>query len=172
MYIRSLKRFLQPLLTSDKLVLGFRLNNVMNYVAGVTYILPTEGLYNAIRNFCTWYKEEQENSTEWIQHAPEDWAITRAVAACNGYTLWQWDNAQNPSTWLLVPYNYNEVSTSSTVSPLTLARYSMYDFVNFGNRHEITQNSTPRKFAADCMKHYIDFDLYNEFTPKIHPLNG
>lgn len=124
----------------------------MNYAAGVTYILPSQGLYNTIRNFHTWYKEEQENSKEWVAHCPEDWAITRSVAACNGYTLWQWENAVNPHTWLLVPYSYQEISVNGTVSPLSYSRYSMYDFVNFGNRHEITNTTTnAREFAAHCM---------------------
>jgi hypothetical protein len=56
MYIRSLDRFLEPLKTNKNSVIGFRLNKVMNYVAGVTYILPSQGLYNAVKNFGNWYK--------------------------------------------------------------------------------------------------------------------
>ena len=174
MYIRNLERFLQPLEDNPDLVIGFRLNNVMNYVAGVTYILPSKGLYNTIRNFYKWYADEKENTKEWISHCPEDWAITRSVAACNNFTLWQWQNAVNPHTWLLAPFNFREIHEDGSINPLCLTRYTMYDFVNFGNRHELTTEHCKctslltdidvRELAGKYMETFIDFDLNNTYN--------
>lgn len=162
MFIRSLERFMKPLEENEKSVVGFRLTTCMNYAAGVTYILPTEGLFNTIKNFYKWYREEKDNDDRWIEHCPEDWAITRSVAAINNYPLIQWDNATIPDYWLMSPFNYEEVNEDGQMSPLTLSRFQLYDFVNFGNRYELTVDN-PREFAGAVMKKFVDFDLNNEF---------
>lgn len=160
MYIRNLANFMKPLEENENLVIGFKLNPHMNYAAGVTYILPSIGLYNAIKNFYTWYKlEETENLKEWAAHCPEDWAITRCTAHTNNFTLFQYQNSVNPHTWLLAPFNFKEVKPDGTMNPVCLSRYTIYDFVNFGNRHEIEDKLNARAIAANCMKTFIDFDL-------------
>lgn len=178
MYIRSLDRFLEPLKTNKNTVVGFRLNKLMNYVAGVTYILPSQGLYNTVRNFSNWYKNEQENSKQFIAHCPQDWAITRCTADTNNYVLWQWENAVNPNSWLLVPFSYKEVNEDGTIHPLSIIRYTMYDFINFGNRHELYYNwkckkvdvTEARYIAGYYMQNFIQFDLNNHYDPHSTPL--
>jgi hypothetical protein len=127
----------------------------MNYAAGVTYLLPSKGLYNAIKNFQMWYKEEQNTSP----HCPEDWAITRCMATVNNYTLYQWDNYSDPQQWLLTPFNFTDIKSGNF--SLSFAKCAMYDFVNFGNRHELNVEN-PREVAADIMQRFIDYDLLNE----------
>ena len=173
MVIRNLDRFLQPLQENANSVIGFKLNPRMNYAAGVTYILPSQGLYNAIRSFYSWYEEERVSSKEWAAHCPEDWAITRSVAALNNYTLLQWENSINPHTWLLAPFCYSELNDDGSINPVCLSRYTIYDFVNFGNRHELEhrtellKNHTQREVAAHCMQKFVEFDLDNIFTANL-----
>lgn len=163
MYIRSLANFMKPLQENEDLVIGFKLNPLMDYVAGVTYLLPSKGLYNAIKNFYSWYSGDIK-SDGFIPHYPEDRTITRCISETNNYTLYQWQNSVNPHSWLLAPFNFNEVETSSTINPLILSRFTMYDFVNFGNRHEIKDQQHSRTIAAYWMKTFIDFDLLNTHT--------
>lgn len=162
MAIRSLDNYLMPLERNPKQVIGFKLNPRMCYCAGVTYVLPTEGLYNAVRDFRKWYKEQRELDEigEFAPHCPEDWAITRCVADVNDFTLFQWDNSRDVSAenWLLSPFNFDEVGEDGTISPLSFSRFQLYDFVNFGNRYLLTCDN-PRQFAAKCMKQFADFDL-------------
>lgn len=171
MYIRSLDRFLEPLKENKDLVLGFKLNPRMNYVAGVTYLLPVKGLYNAIRGFNEWFNNESKTE-DFIAHCPEDWAITRVVSEVNDYTLLQWDNSENPEFWLMTPFNFLEVDKEGNVSPLSYSKCSMYDFVNFGNRYEIKEGTevgtllermSSREIAGKFMKEFMDFDLLNQF---------
>lgn len=173
MYIRSLARFLTPLEEAPNSVIGFRLSKEMDYCAGVTYLLPVAGLYKAIKDFTTWYKNEQNTNKRYIEHVPEDWAITRCVASVNNYTMYQWDNSTNPENWLLAPFNFREVEPDGSINPLCYTRFCMYDFVNFGNRYELDkeckcekllQEKTPRQIAAKFMKGFIDYDIDNEFT--------
>lgn len=135
MYIRCLDRFLAPLKENPDKVIGFRLTTKMNYAAGVLYLLPTKGLYNTLKNFGSWLNKENGIDNEFPKHCPEDWAITRSVAAINNFTLTQWDNAQNPENWLLSPFNYSELKSDGSISILSMTRFQLYDFVNFGNRH-------------------------------------
>lgn len=98
MYIRSLDRFLTPLEQDPNAIIGFKLSKTMNYAAGVTYLLPTAGLYTAIKDFHKWWKNEKENTQDWITHCPEDWAITRCVTITNDFTMYQWDNSLDANT--------------------------------------------------------------------------
>lgn len=175
MYIRSLDRFLKPLKQDPNAIIGFKLSKDMCYCAGVTYLLPTVGLYKAIKDFHKWYKNEKENTKEWITHCPEDWAITRCVTAVNDYTMYQWDNSTDadPSTWLLAPFNYKEIEADGSISPLAITRFAMYDFVNFGNRYdldneckckELLNTKDPRQIAGEFMSLFVDYDLLN-FLP-------
>lgn len=172
MFIRSLDRFLKPIKEDRNLVLGFKLNPQMNYVAGVTYLLPTIGLYNAIRGFNDWFKNESENEDSFIKHCPEDWAITRCVAETNNFPLVQWDNSEKPQNWLMCPFNFLEVENLEEINPLSFCKCAMYDFVNFGNRYEITEDTKigeylnemdSREIAGYLMEKFIDFDLLNQF---------
>ncbi len=164
--VRSLENFLEPIFSNKKQVVGFKLNEKMCYCTGVTYILPTEGLFNAVVNFRKWYKEQNklDEMGEFAPHCPEDWAITRCVADTNDYTLFQWDNSKEVSAehWLLSPFNFDEVKADGTISPLSFSRFQLYDFVNFGNRY-LLKCDKPRVFAAECMKKFTDFDLENKF---------
>lgn len=163
MIIRSLDNFLKPLESVRHQVIGFKLTKEMNYCAGVTYILPSQGLYHAIRGFSAWYREEQSDPL-WIDHCPEDWAISRCVAEVNGYQMTQHDQSIHPENWLLSPFNYDEVRDDGSVSPLSLTRYQLYDFVNFGNRYQMTVTN-PREMAALCMRKFVDFDHLNIYQP-------
>lgn len=162
MFIRSLDNFLSPLEEDSKQVIGFRLNDRMNYCAGVTYLLPSQGLYNAVKSFNTWLSNARENDPLFVEHCPEDWAITRCVAEINGYTMYQINNATDPHNWLLSPFVFKEIRSDGSISPLTLSRFQMYDFVNFGNRYELDCDN-PREVAANCMKKFADFDLTNSY---------
>ena len=172
MYIRSLDRFLKPLEENPECVIGFKLSKDMCYCAGVTYLLPTKGLYKAIKDFYKWYNNEKDNTNEWIKHCPEDWAITRCVTSVNDYTMYQWDNSTDPSTWLLAPFNFKEIEKDGTITPLAITRFTMYDFVNFGNRYdleeckcgELVNKKQPRDIAGECMAIFTDYDLLN-FLP-------
>ena len=170
MYIRDLHNFLKPLEEDRESVIGFKLNKDMNYCAGVTYLLPTSGLYNAVRDFYKWYKNEKENDPQWIAHCPEDWAITRCVTAVNEFTMVQWDNSCEPQNWLMSPFNFREIEEDGSVCALSFTRFQLYDFVNFGNRYELDQEckckelmetKNPREIAGDCMRRFVDFDLLN-----------
>lgn len=173
MYIRTLERFLKPLEEDPNKVIGFKLSKDMCYCAGVTYILPVTGLYKAIKDFYDWFKSEKANQDKYIQYCPEDWAITRCVTSVNNYTMCQWDNSTNPENWLLAPFNFREIEADGTINPLCFSRFTMYDFVNFGNRYELDQEckcesllakKSQRQIAAHFMKSFIDFDLNNTFT--------
>ena len=163
MIIRSLTNFLAPLETDRHQVIGFKLTKTMNYCAGVTYIMPSMGLYKAIREFSAWYREAQADPM-WIAHCPEVWAVSRCVAKVNGYQMTQHDQSIHPENWLLSPFNFDEMREDGSISPLTLTRYTLYDFVNFGNRYEMDVEN-PREVAAMCMKKFVDFDLLNTFEP-------
>lgn len=166
MCVRNLDNFISPLEENPLQVIGFRLNPKMCYCAGVTYILPTVGLYNAVRHFCQWYNGQKELDTtgEFAPHCPEDWAITRCVADVNNWQLFQWDNSKEISSenWLMSPFNFEEIRKDGSISPLSFARFQLYDFVNFGNRYQLKGDNT-REIAADCMKKFVDFDLENKF---------
>ena len=172
MCIRDLENFLSPLKENPLQVVGFKLHEKMNYCAGVTYVLPVVGLFNAVVNFCAWYARQRELSSivEFAPYCPEDWAITRCVADVNDWTLFQWDNSYevSPENWLMSPFNFAEVKKDGSISPLTFSRFQLYDFVNFGNRFQLSCDN-PRTFAADCMKAFADFDLQNTFTTHCHP---
>lgn len=181
MYIRNLKNFLQPLEEDRNSVIGFKLTKDMNYCAGVTYLLPSTGLYNAIRDFYKWWKNEQENDEKWISHCPEDWAITRCVTAVNDFTMYQWDNSTTPNKWLMAPFNFREIEPDGSINPLSFTRFLLYDFVNFGNRYELDKecqckslldNLDPRSIAGNCMKRFVDFDLSLEYSTSIIPTNN
>ena len=170
MYIRSLDRFLKPLEEDPDSVIGFQLSKSMNYCAGVTYILPSKGLYKAVKEFYTWLNNEKENTEEFIKHTPEDWAITRCVTSVNDYTMYQWNNHTTPSNWLMSPFNFREIEADGSISSLVFSKYCMYDFVNFGNRYELDkeckcskllQEKTPRELAGEVMQKFTNFDLLN-----------
>lgn len=158
MFIRSLDNFLYPLEEDNKQVIGFQLKSTMNYCAGVTYILPSSGLYNAVKGFHNWFKDAEQNDPDFIDHCPEDWAISRCVAQINNFTMLQYNNWSNHENWLLSPFVFKEIRSDGSLSPLTLSRFQIYDFVNFGNRYELDCDN-PREVAANCMKKFADFDL-------------
>ena len=155
MVIRDLKEFMSPLEQNIKSVIGFKLNDSMDYCAGVTYILPAEGLYKTLKEFVKWYREENKPQNF---HCPEDWAITRAVAKINYFPMVQWDNTLSVSSdkWLMAPFNFKERKTDGRISPISLSRFQLYDFVNFGNRYEI-QEGNPHQISAECMRKFNDF---------------
>ena len=165
--VRTFENFLSPLKETPKQVIGFKLNPRMCYCSGVTYVLPTEGLYKAVKDFRKWYKEQREKDVqgEFAPHCPEDWAISRCVADVNDYQMTRWDNSKEVSAehWLMSPFNFEEVKKDGTISPLSFSRFQIYDFVNFGNRYTILNNDNPREFAANCMRQFADFDLENKF---------
>ena len=159
MIIRNLDNFLHPLSINTEQVIGFKLNPSMNYAAGVSYILPVKGLYETIKKFGIWFNDEKEK--EWFApHCPEDWAISRCVASVNGYPLYQFNQADNPQNWLMSPFNFDDVQINDTgiiIPRLTFVRFRLYDFVNFGNRYQLTCDN-PREVAARCMKEFNDFE--------------
>lgn len=167
MCIRNLENFLSPLKENPLQVVGFKLNQTMYHCAGVTYILPAVGLFKAVMNFCAWYAGQRkiDSMVDFALRCPEDWAITRCVAEVNEWTLFQWDNSRDvsPENWLMAPFNFDEVKKDGSISPLSFSRFQLYDFVNFGNRFQLTCDN-PRAFAADCMKAFADFDLQNTFS--------
>lgn len=159
MLVIDFTRFMKPLEENPLSVVGFKLNERMNYAAGVCYTLPVAGLYEAIRGFHAWYEEESA-CEDFAPHSPEDWAITRAVAALNDYPLLQFNQVDNPSSWLLSPFNYDEISINvdgaSLIHPLIYQRFLIYDFINFGNRYQIARPDA-RDIAATCMGMYLSF---------------
>lgn len=174
MAIRNLTNFLLPLENDPLQVVGFQLREGMKYAAGVTYILPTCGIYNAIKLFHKWHKVEKENAKtdttlDFVEgafpdHCPEDWAITRCVAWTNDWKLNLWSNTkQEPSeNWLLSPFNFDELRKDGSINPVCLSRYQLYDFVNFGNRYQL-EVENPREVAAHCFRIFYNFDLKNTF---------
>lgn len=172
MYIRNLNRFLAPLNDNPDSVIGFKLSKDMNGVAGVTYLLPAKGLYKALKGFHKWWKLA-EKEPGFMKHCPEDWAITCCTSYINDFTLVQWDNYTDPETWLLCPFNFADMSENGTVGALYYTKYSMYDFVNFGNRFEMREINKlaklilaydPRQVAGISMQRFIDFDVYDTYT--------
>ena len=160
MLVLNFSRFMKPLEENPLSVVGFKLNARMNYAAGVCYILPVAGLYKAIRGFHAWYEEESA-CPDFAPHSPEDWAITRAVSALNDYPLIQFNQVDNPSSWLLSPFNYDEIMLDDTsgeihIHPLINQRFLIYDFINFGNRYQIARPDA-RDIAATCMAKYLTF---------------
>lgn len=159
MIIRNLDNFLHPLSINPEQVIGFKLNPSMNYAAGVSYLLPVNGLYETIKKFGIWFNDEKEK--EWFApHCPEDWAISRCVASVNGYPLYQFNQADNPQNWLMSPFNFDDVQINDTgiiIPRLTFVRFRLYDFVNFGNRYQLKCDN-PREVAAMCMKEFLDFE--------------
>lgn len=159
MVVRSLDRFLMPLSFNPEQVIGFKLNPLMNYAAGVSYIFPVKGLYEAIKKFGIWFKEEEEKE-HFAAHCPEDWAISRCVSSVNGYQLYQFNQVDRPQYWLMAPFNFEEMKIGEngiSIPRLTFVRFRMYDFVNFGNRYQL-KCENPREIAADCMKEFNNFE--------------
>ena len=156
MIIRDLTEFLSPLNQDKNSVIGFRLNEYMDYCAGVTYILPAIGLYKTLKGFIKWYREENKPQNF---HCPEDWAITRAVTIINDFQMVQWDNTPTVSSefWLMAPFNFKQRKTDGRISPISLSRFQLYDFVNFGNRYQIKEGD-PHQISAQCMRTFNDFD--------------
>lgn len=173
MYIRTIERFIEVLENEPQSVIGFQLRPTMNYAAGVTYILPAQGLYNTVKNFYKWLEHEKKGNEQFIPHIPEDWAISRSVAWVNKYKLLLWDNFTNSEQWLMAPFNFQELNEDGSVNSLILSKFCMYDFVNFGNRYDITKEckcgklldqKSPRDIAGETMQKFIDFDLNNEYN--------
>lgn len=172
MYIRHLDRFISPLKENPDSVVGFKLNEAMQGCAGVTYILPAKGLYAALKGFHQWWNESKDDPG-FMEHCPEDWAITCCTSYANDFTLVQWDNYTDPSTWLLCPFNYADMTETGSVGALYYTKYNMYDFINFGNRFEmreldkltkLIQKHDPRKIAGIIMERFVDFDALNTYT--------
>ena len=160
MLVLNFERFMQPLKENPLSVIGFKLNARMQYAAGVCYILPVTGLYEAIRGFHMWYEAESARE-DFATHCPEDWAITRAVSALNDYPLLLFNQVDKPSSWLLSPFNYDEIMLGDTngeihIHPLIHQRFLIYDFINFGNRYQIARPEA-RDIAATCMGLYLSF---------------
>ena len=158
MIIKDLDNFLRPLEYNREQVIGFKLSPQMNYVAGVCYLLPVNALYETIKHFRAWFNHELTKE-DCPKHCPEDWAITRSVSTINNIPLLQYNQVDESQNWLMSPFNYTETKISDDaidIPNLSLARFSMYDFVNFGNRHQI-ESEKPREIAATCMKRFNDF---------------
>ena len=158
MIVKDLDSFLRPLDYDREQVIGFKLNPNMNYAAGVCYLLPVNALYNAIRCFNSWLIKEQERE-DYPQHCPEDWAITRSVSMINNIPLLQYNQVDKQEHWMMAPFNYDEVKLNDDeirIPNLSLLRFSMYDFVNFGNRFQLHEENA-RDVAAGCMKRFNDF---------------
>lgn len=159
MLVLDFERFLKPLKENPYSVVGFKLNEKMQYAAGVCYVMPSCGLYNAIRGFSAWYSQESETE-EFAAHCPEDWGVTRSMCATNDYKLILFNQVTNPENWLLSPFNYDEILLDEdgkpTIHPLIFQRFMIYDFINFGNRYQIPYKNA-RVIASDCMRQYLTF---------------
>ena len=159
MIIKDLNNFLRPLEYNREQVIGFKLNPFMNYVAGVCYLLPVNALYNTIRYFSTWLHDEKQKE-DYPKHCPEDWAITRAVSMINDIPLLQYNQVDKPENWMMAPFNYNELKFNDNsdfiIPDLTMVRFAMYDFINFGNRYQLKIENA-REVAASCMQQFNDF---------------
>lgn len=159
MLVLNFERFLKPLKENPLSVIGFKLNDKMQYAAGVCYAMPVEGLYNAVKGFSAWYTRESETE-EFAPHCPEDWGVTRSVSAINDYKLILFNQVTNPEHWLLSPFNYDEILLDDdgkpNIHPLIFQRFMIYDFINFGNRYQLTCENA-REIASDCMSQYLTF---------------
>ena len=159
MLVLNFERFLKPLEENPLSVVGFKLNEKMQYAAGVCYAMPSSGLYDAVKGFSAWYAQESE-SEEFAPHCPEDWGVTRSVCAINDYKLILFNQVTNPEHWLLSPFNYDEIliddNGKTTIHPLIFQRFMIYDFINFGNRYQIAYENA-REIASECMAQYLTF---------------